>query len=183
MLIPQDIDYPGLELNIDREQASLLGSDARERGGQCHHRAHFRRHDRTQLLDRSEERQQLHAHGAVFQRKSRLHDHDGFPQYSAARRKELPRTRPLQSVARIEPINTPTEVDHYQIRRVVDVYVMPQERGSQRRQHRGQSSAEGLTLPKNARVRVQGAVVGMNQSFLRFGVGLLLAVVLVYLDP
>ena len=25
MLIPQDIDYPGLELNIDREQASLLG--------------------------------------------------------------------------------------------------------------------------------------------------------------
>ncbi len=25
VLIPQDIDYPGLELNIDREQASLLG--------------------------------------------------------------------------------------------------------------------------------------------------------------
>src|ERR1700751_6394620 len=32
---------------------------------------------------------------------------------------------PLQSVAKIEPINTPTEVDHYQIRRVIDVYVMP----------------------------------------------------------
>ena len=32
---------------------------------------------------------------------------------------------PLQSVANIEPINTPTEVDHYQIRRVIDVYVMP----------------------------------------------------------
>ncbi len=32
---------------------------------------------------------------------------------------------PLQSVASIEPIDTPTEVDHYQIRRVIDVYVMP----------------------------------------------------------
>jgi multidrug efflux pump subunit AcrB len=30
-------------------------------------------------------------------------------------------------------------------------------------------------------VRVQGAVVGMNQSFARFGVGLLLSVILVYL--
>jgi multidrug efflux pump subunit AcrB len=40
---------------------------------------------------------------------------------------------------------------------------------------------KGLSLPKNARVRVQGAVVGMTQSFARFGVGLLLSVVLVYL--
>ena len=28
---------------------------------------------------------------------------------------------PLQSVADIKEINTPTEVDHYQIRRVIDV--------------------------------------------------------------
>jgi len=40
---------------------------------------------------------------------------------------------------------------------------------------------KGLSLPRNARVRVQGAVVGMKQSFTRFGVGLLLSVVLVYL--
>ena len=25
VLIPQDVDFPGLELNIDRQQASLLG--------------------------------------------------------------------------------------------------------------------------------------------------------------
>jgi len=25
VLIPQDLDYPGLELNIDREHAALLG--------------------------------------------------------------------------------------------------------------------------------------------------------------
>ena len=32
---------------------------------------------------------------------------------------------PLQSVARIEPISTPTEVDHYQIRRKLDIYARP----------------------------------------------------------
>ncbi len=40
---------------------------------------------------------------------------------------------------------------------------------------------KGLKLPKNALVRVQGAVVGMNESFFRFGVGLILSVILVYL--
>ncbi len=30
---------------------------------------------------------------------------------------------PLRSVAEIKQINTPTEVDHYQIRRVIDIYV------------------------------------------------------------
>ena len=34
-------------------------------------------------------------------------------------------TTPLQSVADITQINTPTEVDHYQLRRVFDIYVMP----------------------------------------------------------
>jgi len=38
-----------------------------------------------------------------------------------------------------------------------------------------------LELPRNARVTVRGAVVGMKESFFRFGVGLLLSVMLVYL--
>jgi hydrophobic/amphiphilic exporter-1 (mainly G- bacteria), HAE1 family len=40
---------------------------------------------------------------------------------------------------------------------------------------------KSLKLPKNALVRVEGAVVGMNESFFRFGVGLVLSVILVYL--
>jgi multidrug efflux pump subunit AcrB len=38
-----------------------------------------------------------------------------------------------------------------------------------------------LKLPKNAVVTVRGAVVGMKESFFRFGVGLILSVILVYL--
>jgi hydrophobic/amphiphilic exporter-1 (mainly G- bacteria), HAE1 family len=88
---------------------------------------------------------------------------------------------PLQSVAKIEPINTPTEVDHFQIRRVIDVYVMPRSEDLGGVNNQVNGLLKGLNLPKNARVRVQGAVVGMKESFLRFGVGLLLAVILVYL--
>jgi multidrug efflux pump subunit AcrB len=88
---------------------------------------------------------------------------------------------PLQSVAKIEHINTPTEVDHYQIRRVTDVFVMPKSEDLSRVNNEAEKILDRLVLPKNARVRVQGAVVGMNQSFTRFGIGLLLSVVLVYL--
>jgi multidrug efflux pump subunit AcrB len=88
---------------------------------------------------------------------------------------------PLQSVAKIEPINTPTEVDHYQIRRVTDVFVMPKSEDLSGVNSEVQKMLKGLALPRNARVRVQGAVVGMSQSFVRFGVGLLLSVILVYL--
>jgi multidrug efflux pump subunit AcrB len=39
----------------------------------------------------------------------------------------------------------------------------------------------GVQKPKNIRVTVRGTVVSMNESFLRFGIGLVLAIVLVYL--
>jgi multidrug efflux pump subunit AcrB len=88
---------------------------------------------------------------------------------------------PLQSVASIKEINTPTEVDHYQIRRVIDVYVMPSSEtlvGVNRDVHK---VITGLNLPKNVRITVRGAVVNMNQSFMNFAIGLMLSIVLVYL--
>jgi multidrug efflux pump subunit AcrB len=88
---------------------------------------------------------------------------------------------PLQSVAKIDPINTPTEADHYQIRRVIDVYVMPSSEDLSGVGTEVNQVLKKLKLPKNALVRVQGAVVGMRESFFRFGVGLILSVILVYL--
>jgi multidrug efflux pump subunit AcrB len=72
-------------------------------------------------------------------------------------------------------------VYHYQIRRVIDVFVMPKSEDLSGVNGEVNDLLKGLKLPKNARVRVQGAVVGMTQSFTRFGVGLLLSIVLVYL--
>jgi multidrug efflux pump subunit AcrB len=88
---------------------------------------------------------------------------------------------PLQSVARIVPISTPTEVDHYQIRRVVDVYVMPATEDLSAVNNEVNKRLAELKTGKNVRVTVRGAVVGMNESFKRFAIGLILSIILVYL--
>ena len=180
VLIPQDIDYPGLELNIDREQASLLGLTPKN----------VMDNVITALTSdgmiapsywidpKSGNNYMLTVQ--YFNEKiasMTMSDFQNIP----LRAETSSSYTPLQSVARIVPINTPTEVDHYQIRRVVDVFVMPKSEDLSSVYSQVQHLLKGLTLPKNARVRVQGAVVGMSQSFARFAVGLLLSIVLVYL--
>jgi multidrug efflux pump subunit AcrB len=88
---------------------------------------------------------------------------------------------PLRSVVDIKEINTPTEVDHYQIRRVIDIYVMPSTEALEKVNKSIQQLIANTQKPKNTRIAVRGAVISMNDSFLRFGVGLLLSVALVYL--
>ncbi|HJY92973.1 MAG TPA: efflux RND transporter permease subunit, partial [Candidatus Acidoferrum sp.] len=180
VLIPQAIDFPGLELNIDRQQASLLGLTPRD------------------VVDNVITA--LTSDGMIAPSywidPQTGNNYMLTVQYSNEKVGNMTMTdfrniplrapknasyTPLQSVAKIEPINTPTEVDHYQIRRVVDIYVMPRTEDLSGVNNEVNRLLKGLTLPKNAAIRVQGAVVGMNQSFLRFALGLLLAVILVYL--
>ena len=180
VLIPQAIDFPGLELNIDRQQASLLGLTPRDVVDNVI----------TALTSDS-----MIAPSYWIDPKTG-NNYMLTVQYSNEKVGHMTMTdfrniplrapknasyTPLQSVAKIEPINTPTEVDHYQIRRVVDVYVMPRSEDLSGINNQVNHLLKGLTLPKNATIRVQGAVVGMKQSFLRFALGLLLAVILVYL--
>jgi multidrug efflux pump subunit AcrB len=180
VLIPQDIDYPGLELNIDREQASLLGLTPREvvdnvitaltsNGMIAPSYWIDPKSGNNYMLTVQYSNEKV---GSMT-----MTDFRNIPLRAAKNANYTP----LQSVAKIEPINTPTEVDHFQIRRVTDVYVMPRSEDLSGINSEVNHLIADLKLPKNARVRVRGAVVGMNESFLRFGVGLLLAVVLVYL--
>ncbi len=180
VLIPQDIDYPGLELDIDREQASLLGLTPK---------------DVVDNVITALTSDGMIAPSYWIDPKSGnnymltvqyFNEKIGTMSMSDFRNIPLRAANsssytPLQSVARIEPINTPTEVDHYQIRRVIDVFVMPNSEDLSGVNGEVHQMLKSLTLPRNARVRVQGAVVGMTQSFARFGVGLLLSIVLVYL--
>jgi multidrug efflux pump subunit AcrB len=78
-------------------------------------------------------------------------------------------------------MNSPTEIDHYQIRRVIDIYVNPSGEdlgvlaGGIRRVLRQ------TQLPDGVRVNMRGMVDGMDASFRSFGLGLILALVLLYL--
>ncbi|HWY07211.1 MAG TPA: efflux RND transporter permease subunit [Candidatus Acidoferrales bacterium] len=180
VLIPQDIDYPGLELNIDRQQASLLGLTPKDvvdnvitaltsNGMIAPSYWIDPKTGNNYMLTVQYSNEKV---GSMT-----MSDFRNIPLRATASKSYTP----LQSVARIVPMNTPTEVDHYQLRRVIDVFVMPKTEDLSKVNAEVNKLVSGLKLPKNTRVRVQGAVVGMNESFFRFGVGLILSVILVYL--
>jgi multidrug efflux pump subunit AcrB len=180
VLIPQNLDYPGLELNIDREQASQLGITPKEvvdnvitaltsDGVIAPSYWIDPQTGNNYMLTVQYSNQQI---GAMT-----MSDFKNIP----LRANNSAMYTPLQSVAKIEPIDTPTEVDHSQLRRVIDVYVMPATEDLGAINKEANHLIAGLSLPHDAKVRVRGAVVGMRESFLRFGIGLILSVVLVYL--
>jgi multidrug efflux pump subunit AcrB len=180
ILIPQDIDYPGLELNIDREQTSQLGLTpqgvvdnvitALTSDGQI---------APSYWIDPKTGNNYM-VTVQYFNQKidsMTMSDFKNIP----LRANTSTMYTPLQSVARIVPISTPTEVDHYQIRRVVDVYVMPATEDLSAVNSEVNKLLAKLKTGKNVRVAVRGTVVGMNESFKRFAIGLILSIILVYL--
>jgi HAE1 family hydrophobic/amphiphilic exporter-1 len=90
-------------------------------------------------------------------------------------------TAMLDTMADIREIRTPTEVDHYQLRRVIDVYVSPAGEELSRVAGRVNEIVAGLRHPANVIIRVRGIVGAMNSSFRSFAIGLVLSVILVYL--
>jgi multidrug efflux pump subunit AcrB len=87
----------------------------------------------------------------------------------------------LDSVTTVRRFSAPTEVDHYQLRRVIDVYVGLSGEDLGRVANRIDGIIAGMTLPEGVRVDLRGMVQGMRASFRSFGFGLLLAVLLLYL--
>ena len=87
----------------------------------------------------------------------------------------------LDAVTSVRRFSAPTEVNHYQLRRVMDIYV------GLANEDLGKAAAEidrivaGTRLPEGIRVDLRGMVQGMRASFRSFGFGLLLAVLLLYL--
>src|SRR6202000_2263441 len=75
----------------------------------------------------------------------------------------------------------PTEVDHYQIRRVIDIYVATRSEALQTVGKDINKLVADTKTEKNTTLRVRGAAVSMNQSFKEFGLGLLISIALVYL--
>jgi multidrug efflux pump subunit AcrB len=178
VLIPQDLDYPGLELNINRERAGLLGVTPKD------------------IVDNVITA--LTSDGMIAPSfwvdpktgnsymltvqypESQIKTMTDFRQIPLRSPNGLD-TTPLQSVADIKEINTPTEVDHYQLRRVFDIYVMPKNEDLSQANKQVESIVKQMQPPGGVTVKVRGTIRDMQESFSSFGVGLILAVVLVYL--
>jgi multidrug efflux pump subunit AcrB len=87
----------------------------------------------------------------------------------------------LDNVVNVKFVQTPTEVDHYQIQRVVDVYVTPAGEDLGRVTSDIQRIVKNTAMPSNVRVSLRGMVEGMQASFKSFGLGFLLSFVLLFL--
>ena len=180
VLIPQDLDYPGIELNVRREMAARLGLTATDvvdnvvtaltSNGMIAPSYWVDPHSgNNYFLTVQYTNQQL---GAMT-----MEDFKQIPLHA----KDNNNTTALENVADIKTINTPTEVDHYQLFRKIDVYVSPKGEDLGALGSKVQKLIDDTKLPPNIRVEIRGSINAMHQSFLSFGVGLLLAIVLVYL--
>jgi multidrug efflux pump subunit AcrB len=178
VLIPQDLDYPGLELNINRTQAGLLGISPRN----------IVENVITALTSdgmiapsfwvdpKTGNSYML----TVQYPETQIKTMTDFKQIPLRSPNGL-NTTPLQSGADIKQINTPTEVDHYQLRREFDIYVMPKKEDLSRVNEQVETIVGQIQKPSGVTVKVRGSIRDMEQSFSSFGIGLILAVVLVYL--
>ena len=178
VLIPQDLDYPGIQLNISREMASRLGLSSQEAVDNV-----ITALSSNSMIapsywvdPKNGNNYMLTVQYTDSQVKSLL-DLQNIPLRSAGNVNPTE----LNAVSDIKTINTPTEVDHYQLRRVFDVYVSPagEDLGGLAKQV--QRVIDATKLPANVRVTMRGSVEGMRQSFKSFSLGLLLSIILVYL--
>ena len=178
VFIPQDVDYPSLRLDIDRVQAATLGLNQREVVDNVI----------TALTSN-----QMIAPSYWVDPKSG-NDYMLTVQYPENRIKNLLDLRAmplhgdrieqptmLDAVTTVTPLKSPTEIDHYQIRRVVDIYVNPsgEDLGGVAKGVR--QAIAGTKLPQGVKSDLRGMVQGMESSFTSFAAGLSLALVLLYL--
>ena len=202
--IPQSVDYPGLALNIDRERASLIGLSAKEivddvitaltsdgmvapsywidpkSGNNYLVTVQYANNwinnmsidDVKSIPLRSAHQNESHLTmgGRAMPVATQFGGGAGSAGYV-----------PLGSVADIQQINTPTEVDHNQIRRVIDIYVATKGEALQSVGTRISKMLDDTKHDRNTVLTMRGAVVNMNTAFHDFGIGLMIAIVLVYL--
>jgi multidrug efflux pump subunit AcrB len=92
-------------------------------------------------------------------------------------------TQILGNLVQVAPASQLAVVSHYNIAPVIDVYVSVQGRdlGSVANQVRGMVDDVRGELPRGSHIVVRGQVETMKSSFIGLGVGLLMAIVLVYL--
>jgi multidrug efflux pump subunit AcrB len=84
-------------------------------------------------------------------------------------------------VANIQQFNAPTEMDHTQLRRVLDIYVRPTHENLGPLTREIQSIVNHTGTPTGIDVMLSGSVNSMNESFRSFAIGLTLSVLLLYL--
>jgi multidrug efflux pump subunit AcrB len=179
--VPQDMNYPAVRLDVDRIHAAELGLSPKE----IVDNVITALNSNTMIapnywVDHKTGNDyfltvQYYEHG-----KQAIHDMIDLKNIPL-RAPNLKEPTTLDSVVKLVSTQTATEVDHYQVQRVADVYVTPAGEDLGKIASRIDKVIAGTSLPANVRIELRGMVNGMRASFRSFAIGLSLAAVLLYL--
>ncbi len=178
VLVPQDIDAPALQLNIDRLRAAELGLTEKEIVGNL-----ITALTSDQMIAPSYWVDPKSGNDYLLTVQYRENFVKNLAELAAIPLRGPRRGEPtrLDAVSEVKHIQSPTEVDHYQLKRVIDVYVSPSGEDLSAVAAGVSKIIAETKLPENVRVNVRGSVQAMQTSFRSFGLGLILSTLLVYL--
>ena len=176
--IPQDLDYPSLRIDVNRLHAAKLGLTEKE--------------VLTNVITSLTSNQMIAPNLWIDPKSGNdyyltvqypnlqirtIQDLDSIPLHADG----VGQPTRLSMVASIHPMQAPTEVDHYQIRRELDIYVRPATENLGAAADEVRNVIARQNVPANVTVSVRGSAEAMNTSFKSFAFGLTLSVVLLYL--
>jgi multidrug efflux pump subunit AcrB len=178
VLVPQEVDYPALQLDIDRRRTAELGLNEKEVVGDV-----ITALTSDQMIAPSFWVDPKSGNDYMLTVQYPENFVKNFADLSSipVRGENSARPTRLDTLSAIRHRTAPTEVDHYQLRREMDVYVSPKHEDLGRTLKGVQQIVASMKVPANIRVTVRGSAHAMQESFRSFGLGLILATVLVYL--
>jgi multidrug efflux pump subunit AcrB len=179
--IPQDMNYPAIRLDVDRVHAGELGLSQKD----IVDNVITALNSNTMIAPNYWVDYQT---GNDYFLTVQYAEHGGAAIHNLIDLKQIPLRAPnlkepttLDSVVKLENVESPTEIDHYQIQRVVDVYVTPSGEDLGKLTSRIKQTIADAHLPSNIRVDLRGMVEGMNKSFSSFAMGFGISFILLFL--
>jgi multidrug efflux pump subunit AcrB len=179
--IPQDMNYPALKLDVDRVHAAELGLTQKD----IVNNVITALNSNTMIAPNYWVDYQT---GNDYFLTVQYYEHGKPAIHNLVDLKEIPLRAPnlkqpttLDSVVKLENVVSPTEVDHYQIQRIVDVYVTPSGEDLGKVRSEILKTIADAHLPSNIRVTLRGMVEGMEASFKSFAIGFSLSFILLLL--
>jgi multidrug efflux pump subunit AcrB len=179
--IPQDLNYPALRLDVDRVHAAELGLTQKDIVDNVITALNSNSMIAPNYwVDHKTGNDYFLTVQYFEQGHTAIHDFADLTNIPI-RAPNLKQPTTLDAVVKLEQVQTPTEVDHYQIQRVTDIYVTPRGEDMGKVSNQISKLISKLHAPENVRINLRGMVQGMNASFRSFAIGLSLSVVLLYL--
>jgi HAE1 family hydrophobic/amphiphilic exporter-1 len=176
--IPQDIDAPALKIEVDRQHASEMGLNQKEVvSNMITALTSDQMIAPSYWVDPKSGNDYMLTVQYPESTVKTLDDLKAIPLRSSIQQKP---TR-LDQVSSVTKIFSPSVVNHYQLRREIDIYISPQGEDLAVLGAKIDTILKNTSFPEGTNAQIRGSIAAMQASFKSFGFGLLLSVLLVYL--